>query len=501
MTERYLLGLDAGNTVIKAVLFTLDGRQVALAARDGASHSPAPGQVERSLDELWDNAQAVIRACINDAGIDPAAIAGVACAGHGNGLYVLDHDGAGLTGIQSLDSRAADLAAELKATAGAALHARSLQTPWPAQTATLLAWLKRFAPETYARAGTVLCAKDVVTYHLTGARVSDISDMSGGALLNMSTLDYDAELMALYGLDDAMNMLPQLLQPSDVAGHITDAAAAATGLLAGTPVMAGLFDVVASALGSGAARDGQASIIAGSWSINQVLSSTPPRNPDLFMVTAFGPDRFVTLEASATSAANLEWYVRHLVERAAHHDDPFGHCNALVQDTPPAADDPFFHPFTYGSGQGAEFRAGFYGLAGWHSEGHMIRALFEGVAFEHKRHVGVMADAGLVFDDAILSGGGSRSAVWPQIFADILQIPVTVAKASETGALGAAIAAAVGLGLYPDYATATDAMAAPDRNYTPNPDMAAHYADRFKTFSELTDALRPFWTELAAART
>ncbi|KAJ54742.1 xylulose kinase [Actibacterium mucosum KCTC 23349] len=498
MNERYLLGLDAGNTVIKAVLFRTDGTQLAMAGRDGASATPAPGHVERSIPELWDNAQQVIRDCIASAGIDPADIAAIACAGHGNGLYLLDQAGDGLIGIQSLDARAADLAGTLKAQSGAQLHARCLQMPWPAQTATLLAWLKQNAPDTYARAGTVLCAKDVVTWHLTGQRVSEISDMSGGGLLNMTTLAYDTELMQLYGLDDAMGLLPRLLNPSDIAGHVTEAAAAATGLRAGTPVMAGLFDVVASALGSGAAENGQASIIAGSWSINQVLSATPPANPDLFMVTAFRPERFVTLEASATSAANLEWYVRHLVERGGHHDDPFGHCNTAVAATPPAADDPFFHPFLYGSGQGADFRAGFYGLAGWHGEGHLLRALFEGVAFEHKRHIGVMAGAGMQFDTAILSGGGARSPVWPQIFADVLQIPVTVARAEETGALGAAMSAAVGLKLFPGYAAAANAMAAPDRSYTPDPAMTDHYARRYASYTALTDALRPFWASLAA---
>lgn len=98
-----------------------------------------------------------------------------------------------------------------------------------------------------------------------------------------------------------------------------------------------------------------------------------------------------------------------------------------------------FHPFLYGSGQGAEYRAGFYGLAGWHKEGHMLRALFEGVMFEHRRHINVLKDAGVSFDKAVLSGGGSRSEHWPQIFADGLGVPITVPEARETGALGAAI--------------------------------------------------------------
>ena len=133
-------------------------------------------------------------------------------------------------------------------------------------------------------------------------------------------------------------------------------------------------------------------------------------------------------------------------------DDPFGACNRLVAAVTPAADDPFFHPFLYGSRLGASMRAGFYGVAGWHSEGHMLRALFEGVAFEHRRHVDVLRAAGVRFDSASLSGGGARSAVWPQMFADMLGIPVSLAGCAETGALGAAIAAGVGAGMFPDLA-------------------------------------------------
>ena len=145
-------GLDAGNTVIKAVLFDLEGRQLAMHALDGRSENPHPGHVERDLDELWANAREVISACVEKAGVDPRQIAGIGCAGHGNGLYLLDGADRPLVGIQSLDTRAASLAVSLSAGTGDAFHALCLQKPWPAQTPTLLAWVKANAPET-------LCAR------------------------------------------------------------------------------------------------------------------------------------------------------------------------------------------------------------------------------------------------------------------------------------------------------------------------------------------------------
>lgn len=495
----YLLGIDAGNTVIKAVLFDAAGRQIAAHGIDGATHKPAPGMVERSVPELWDNAKVAIAGCLASAGIDPRDIAAIGTAGHGNGLYLLDRDGEPLIGIQSLDTRAGGHARTLDEAAGGRIHAIALQRPWPSQTPVLLAWLQRHRPELHARAGTLLFAKDVVTWHLTGKGASEISDMSGAGLLRLPECAYDKELLSLYGIEGAEPLLPPLHRPTDIVGRVTPEAAAGTGLTAGTPVVAGYFDVVASALGSGAVGAGAASIVAGSWSINQVFSETPVRDERVFMVAACGPGRFVNMENSATSAANLEWYVRTLVERGGHHDDPFGFVNALVGGVDPAHDDPLFHPFLYGGRMGAHQRGGFFGLAGWHGEGHMLRALFEGVMFEHRRHVGVLAEAGVPFATAALSGGGSRSAHWPQMFADGLGVPVTVAEAKETGALGAAIAASIGAGIHPDEFVAAGAMTRPARTFLPDPAMRAHYDRRYAIWTRLTQAVDPLWRELGAS--
>jgi len=496
-----LLGLDAGNTVIKAVLFDSSGRQLAVGKLDGKSLTPRPGYVERDLTELWSNAATVIRDCLDRAGVSPGAIAAIGCAGHGNGLYLIDAAGEPLLGIQSLDSRAAQLAEELSADGnGERLHALSLQAPWPSQTPTLLAWVRRNAPDLYTRTATAFFCKDFITFRLTGRRVSDISDMSGAGFVRLPNCTYDDELLAGYGLDDARPKLPELADPTEIVGRITAEAAAATGLLEGTPVIGGFFDVIASALGSGVIDNGQASIIAGTWSINQVVAAEIARSQNIFMTSIFGPGRVMAIESSATSAANLEWYVRELIERCHHTDDPFGNANRLAASVAPAADDPYYHPYLYGSRLGASRRAGFYGIAGWHREAHLLRALFEGVAFEHKRHIDVLRSAGIRFDSAILSGGGARSPLWPQMFADILDMPISIASCAETGALGAAIGAGVGAGLFANLEAGVGAMAKPGGSFTANADLAGHYAARYRTFGRIAEAMNPIWSDMAAVR-
>ncbi len=500
MAEKYLLGLDAGNTVIKAVLFGLDGTQIAMHALDGQTATPQPGHVERDLGELWRNACEAIRHCIDKAGISAGDIAGIGCAGHGNGLYLLDKQAEPLLGIQSLDARAATLAEELSRDGNdTRLHGICLQAPWPSQTPTLLAWVKRNDPETYARAGTVLMCKDFVTFKLTGKLVSDISDMSGAGFLRMPDCTYDDDLLRLYGLEDARGMLPPLLEPGAVAGHVTAEASKATGLAEGTPVVAGFFDVVACALGSGVVDPGQASIIVGTWSINQVVSTAPVNAPQVFMVTGYGPERFLNIESSATSAANLEWYVRELVERNGHHDDPFGYCNKLVAATPPAPDDPIYHPYIYGSRLGAEMRAGFYGIAGWHGEGHLLRALYEGVMFEHRRHIETLTASGVGFGEVVLSGGGARSPVWPQMFADCLGKTITIATCQETGALGAAIAAGCGAGVLGSFEDGVARMTSAARTFEPDATMKDHYERRYRMYLGLNTHLDAFWKNMRDA--
>ena len=492
-----ILGIDIGNTIVKAVLFDLAGNQIARHGVDGTTLKPAPGMVERPVAELWSNARAAISGCLAKAAIDAGRIAAIGLAGHGNGLYLLDKAGQPLLGIQSLDTRAAGLAADLDRQAGVGLHAICLQRPWPSQTPVLLAWVKAHLPAVYARAGTVCFAKDIIGWNLTATRATEVSDMSGAGLLRLPEAQYDAELMAIYGLGDAMPLLPPLLQPTDVLGRVTPEAAAVTGLRAGTPVVAGFFDVVASALGSGAIGTGAASIVLGSWSINQVFDDKPAHDPCVFMVTAFGPGRFANMDNSATSAANLEWYVRTLVERAGHHGDPFAMVNDLVGQGAIAPDDPMFHPFLYGGRHGAHQRGGFYGVAGWHDEGHLLRALYEGVAFEHRRHVQTLTASGAAVTQVFLSGGGTRSPHWPQIMADVLGLPVQLGAVDETGALGGAIAAAVGIGLCANEEAAVAAMTRPRARLSPDPDRQALHNRRFAVWQRLTAAMEPFWADLA----
>lgn len=487
-----LLGLDAGNTVVKAVLFDRRGQVQAKAARDGRSREPEPGFVERDIAELWRNAASAIAECLATAKAGGKDIAAVGLSGHGNGLYLLDGENRPLLGIQSLDNRAAGLAEELQADGVAEkAYPLCLQKPWPAQTATLLAWVKRHRPDIYRSIGTAFLCKDVLAFLLTGERSSDFSDMSGSGLMHIAARRYDQELLAAYGLKDAMAFLPPMVQSDRTAGRVSADAARLTQLAAGTPVAAGFFDIIASALGAGAAMPGQAAIVAGSWGINQIILDRPLVDARIFHAATWRPDRFAAVESSATSAVNLEWFAREIM--GGHDAEVFARCNDMVAEVEAGPDLPLFHPFLYGSATAPDARGAFLGLSGWHGKAHLLYALYEGVVFEHRRHIDRLRAAGARFDEATLSGGGSRSAVWCQMFADRLGVPVTVAECEETGALGAAIAAGVAAGLFESLEDGVAAMVRPKKRFTPRSAAGGLSEARYSLYLDLADMLPRRW--------
>ncbi|MEO1952826.1 FGGY-family carbohydrate kinase [Thioclava sp.] len=492
MTD-YLLGVDAGNTMVKAAIFDAEGRTIASAARNSDSQQPAPHFVERSPQDLWTAAERAIADCIAMSGVDPSAIRAIGAAGHGNGLYLLDRNGKGLCGIQSMDSRAAPLAAQLDDTVGARILQIAHSRPWPAMTPVLLAWMQAHRPESLADAGHALLCKDVIVHGLTGRVGSDVSDLAGCGLLALPALRYETELLDLYGISGLSHLLPKPAHSHDIVGSVTPQAAAATGLRVGTPVVAGLFDVLASALGAGTARPGEASIVAGSWSINQVFATELPRYPRALLASVLGADIWVSCEASPTSAANLEWFVQQILvpEAAALGRDPFEMCNELAAKAAQTPDAPVFHPFLY-AGPVAGARGGFNGLGSWHSRADLVRAVFEGIAFNHLAHFEKL-DVAQGYDAITLSGGAAKSRLWSQIFADTFQKPVAISDCEETGARGAAMAAAVGAALFPDYAEAATRMAAHQTLLQPDPAAATRLQRRYRRWCGYRDALVEAW--------
>jgi L-xylulokinase len=502
--DEYLLGIDNGSTVSKAALFDLHGKEIAVACCKADTEYPHCGWTERSMEMLWQSTAKAIRTVLAKSGVKPEAIVGIGNTGHGNGAYLLDKQGQALrNGIQSMDSRAAGVLAEWNRRG---LHVQvfpyTIQSFWPAQPNALLAWLKQHEPQNYECLGAVLMVKDYIKYRLTGEITTDYTDMSATSLMDVRNQCYSKDLMALYDLSEAYDALPALKHSSEVIGVVTPAAELETGLAAGTPVVGGLFDVDASAIGAGAIHANQACLVAGSWSINEVITRDPIVDPDLFMTTLFAePGLYLTIEGSATSATNLEWFVNQCcgderAEASRRGVSVYEICSEEVASLAPDSENIIFHPFLFGSNVQSTARAGFYGVAGWHTRAHLLRALYEGVVFGHLSHIEKLQTAGGQIHSARLAGGGSRSPVWSQMFADMIQVPMEIADGNEIGARGAALSAGIGAGVYKNYDEAIDAAVSVVRVHEPNPVNTAIYLARYAEYQRLTRVMSESWEAL-----
>src|SRR3954454_1655326 len=363
----YLLGIDNGATVSKVVIFDLHGRAMQIASEQTAAHYPQPGWVERSTEQLWHSTAAAIRAAIGAAGIRPAQIIAIGTCGHGNGMYLLDRQGApARPGILSMDARAGDVVADWQARGLLdAIWPRILQTPYAGQPPALLRWVKLHEPEVYACIGAALPAKDYIKYRLTGEPTTDLSDISATGLLDLQRRDYAPELLEAYGIPEIAHALPPIVASSAPAGRVTAEAARATGLAQGTPVVGGMFDVNAGALGAGVVAPGQACVIAGTWSVNAVVTSAPIASHSPIFNALNTLTTWLTIDASPTSTTNLEWFVAQFCaeERAEAHArgvSVYQVCGEQIAAHATAGTSIIFHPFLYGSNFQPAARAGFY---------------------------------------------------------------------------------------------------------------------------------------------
>lgn len=501
----YLLGIDNGSTLAKAALFTLDGREVACVARKLEMAAAPSGWSELDAEALWHATASAVREVLHRAGVHPQSVVCIGCTGHGNGVYLVDERGRPVRpGIGSSDARARKWVDRWLAEGlDRRMRPLTMQAVWPAQPNALLNWLRDFEPNSVARASAAVMCKDYTRGRLTGEIHAEVTDMSGTSLLNVGTGAYDDAVLEGWGLADLRRLLPPLRRPEEICGHVTAEAAEATGLAAGTPVAGGLFDIDACGLSSGMVDENTLTMVAGTWGINEYIARKPVVHENIFMSSCYAiPGYYLMLEGSATSASNLEWFVTQFFaaerdEVARQGGSVFELCNRLVAKTHPEDAGAIFLPFLYGSNVSLDGRACFLGLDGWQSRGHVLRAIYEGVVFSHKWHVERLLAFRAMPRQVRLTGGASRSQVWLQVFADILQVPVEVPDGTELGALGAAIAAAVAAQVYPSYEAACAAMVRIARSCEPDRSRADLYAAKYARYLRALEAMAPLWSDLA----
>lgn len=497
---QYALGLDNGGTIIKAAIFDITGKEIAVSSCPTETITLKPGFMERDMEVMWEANCNCIREVIIKSGVPASQIVAISVAGHGKGLYTWGNDKPVRNGILSSDNRAMSYSNKWNNDGTTdALHPQLLQQILPGQPVSLLAWMKDNEPEQYNEIKWVFSAKDYIRFRLTGEAHSELTDISGSGLMDIKNKKFDKTILDTFGISEVYDKLPPLCSSFEVCGTITSEVAKLTGLETGTPVAGGMFDIDACALAMDITSPDYICAISGTWAINEFISSEPMLDKHVMNSLYAIPDYYLIEESSPTGAGNLDWILNNLMEASGLSPDKnmYDKANEVVGKILPDQSDVYYLPFLYGTNGHPSAKASFVGLISYHDFGHMLRAVYEGTVYSTNMHVEKLLSLRPLPKAIRLAGGVTKSVVWTQMFADILNLTIEiVTNANELGALGCAMTGFVSVGVYKDYKEAAKAMINISTTFYPNVDRVKIYRKKYKKYLMIMQALDDVWSAL-----
>ena len=503
MPKTHFLGIDLGTSFLKLQVIDAAGAAVAAAGAPVPLRVPRPGWAEQDPAAWWAALGAACRDLFAPGRVDPRSIAAIGLSGQMHGAVFLDDQGAGLRPcLIWMDARTTAQVAQIaERVPRATLIGITGNAPNTSFTATKVLWIQQHEPEVYARTRHILLPKDYLRLRLTGTYATDVSDASATLLFDLARRDWSPTLLDAFGIHPAL--LPPVHESVAPTGTITPEAAAATGLIAGTPVVAGGGDAECSAFGLGLAGDA-ASAGAALTSIGtsgQVFAVTdrPVIDPQgrIHSLCHVVPDRWHVMGAILAGGVALRW-LRDILTPPGGPPPDYDTLTEEAAQVAAGADGLIFLPYLQGERtphMDPQARGVFFGLRLDHTRAHLVRAVLEGVAFALRDGLEVVRELDIAPTEVRVAGGGASSALWRQIQRDIFALPVRTIGADHGGAYGAALLAAVGAGVFAGAAGASRAIPLGARS-DPDPAQVATYEAVYRRYRRLYPALR---AEFAAA--
>ena len=503
---KYLIGIDLGTSGTKTVLFGDDGVAVSSATEEYPLYQPHNGWAEQEPADWWNACVSTIKKVINASGISPSEIAGIGFSGQMHGLVMLDENGESLRkSIIWCDGRTVDECAEITEKVGQRLVDITANHALTSFTASNILWVRNNEPEVYKRCRTILLPKDYIRYKLTGKPGMEASDASGMNLLDINTRKWSAEVLDKLGIDSAL--LPDVGESSDVAGAITAEAAALTGLKEGTPVVYGAGDNAAAAVGTGVVEKGKAFITIGTSGVLFAHADSVAIDPGGRVNTfcAAAPNSWTVFGCTLSAGMSLQWLRNNFFEQemtAARGlgTDPYNVMTEQAARIPIGANRLLFLPYLMGERSpilDPNARGVFFGLSAIHTKYDMLRSVLEGVIYAQKQCLDIHRAMGIEFNEIYATGGGGTSPLWRQMIADIFELPVVTIQNREGPALGAAILAGVGTGIYTSVAEACKQIIKVNAPQAPIPENSKKYQQYYKLFCDLYPAMKDGFSQLA----
>lgn len=516
MTRDLILAVDSGTSVVKAVVFDRDGRQLAVAARPNRYESKPGGTVEQDMAQTWRDAAAVLQDLTRSVDSLPRRLAALAVTGQGDGTWLVDEEGGPVAPAWLwLDSRAAGI---VEAAARDGTRARLFRHTGCGLNAcnqsSQLAWLERNEPALLDRATTALHCKDWLYLKLTGVRATDPSE---GCFTfgDFRTRRYVPEILERLGLGERAALLPPMIDGSRTTHPLAAKAADEIGLPEGLPVSLGYVDVVCTALGAGLYEPGGAvgCSIIGSTGMHmrylpQAEDLDPGPTPGGYTMPFPVPGAVTRMHSNMAATINIDW-IADLAVQAARLLGQEGEKTAallaldskVLEARPGAA---LFHPYILEAGERGPFidphaRAQFLGLSTRVGFLDLARAVYEGLALAARDCYAAMGHAP---KEIRIAGGAARSKAAKLVLASAMGVPVRESAREEAGAAGAAMMAALAIGAAPDMASLAERWVAPTLRDTvsPDPTLGRLYDRLFPIYVEAREAMPSIWAGLAAAR-
>lgn len=501
MIRDYVVGVDCSTTAAKAVVWNSAGGLVAQARASFELVQPRAGWGEQNAEDWWAATSAAVRRALQT--VDASRVAAL-CVTHQRETFVC-LDGAGhplRPALLWLDQRAVR---EVDAYGTPEVHRTTGKPPNTTPAWYKLHWLREHEPETMQRTGQVVDVQGFLVHRLTGTWATCWASADPLGLVDMATFDYSDGLLADVGL--TRDQVPPLHPPGAVLGHVRDDVAAHLGLPAGLPVVAGVGDGQAAQLGTGTITPGRAYLNLGTGVVSGTFSEEYRYGREYRTLAAAVPGAYTLETFIGGGTHNLNWFVEKFSgvdTRALGLElSPEQVLETAAAQLPPGADGLLALPYWTGALTpywDHNARGVLLGLTGRHGKSHVYRALLESIAYEQRMlTTGAEGASGRTIDELVALGGGSRSAVWCQMIADVMQRDVLVVREPESTCLGAGMLAATAVGLHGSVQEAADAMSGTAARFVPDPGRTAAYDALYEVYLDLYPSLCPLFRRLAQA--
>ena len=517
-----LLGIDYGTGGCKVTAIDETGAFAGEASVEYRTYHEHPGWSEQEPADWWASLCAALKE-LAAKGVDLRSVAACALDGSTHNAVLLGSSGSTALDhvlrdrsyrpvrrtIMWTDQRATAECEALKAGCGERIFSTCYQMPAPTWTLTQMMWLKANEPDALARTEHVLFVKDYVRCLLTGEAATDRIEAQGTLFYDMSGRCWAEDLVQMAGL--GLGKLPGFIEPTDVAGRVTAAAAVETGLPEGTPVVCGSSDSAVEDYGAGAVEPGDLIIkLATAGNVNSMTASAHP-HPRTLTYSHIVPGMWYSVSATNAAALCMRWmrdafYAdgnRRQSSATGGSREPnlYALIDSEASASPVGSNGVMFHPYLQGERcpyWDASLRASFTGVSISSTRGDFARALMEGVAFSLRDCYRTLEEMKLPVKRIFLIGGGARSRLWSEIVANVFNCAVAVPEPGDAS-FGAALLAGTGVGVFSDVKDAVSKCLKISRRIEPDSAAAAEYAGLFACYRKIHDALAPVYRSMAGA--